>query len=136
MARITKERKSIALTPAEQKNAAIIDFNPKGVDLGFDKFNIPEQVVSQCNDEINAVIQKHLARLNPLAETVDAANGDGYFARLQGLHKVKVSLWSAKMQSRAARLQAVAEGKVPAEVFEKDEVEQSVGAEDTGIEIG
>lgn len=135
MATVTKERKSIQLTATEIKNAAAIEFNPKGVDLSFDKFNIPEKVIVECNAEIAGVIAKHLARLNPLEATVDKANGEGYFQTLTNLHKVKVSLWSAKMQSRAARIMAVEMGKVPAEVFEKEETEVSIGAEDTDIEI-
>lgn len=135
MAKINKIKSQIVLTPEEIKRAASLEFNPKGVDLSFIKFILPEALGEKMNVELNEVIQKYLGKLAPAQAEVDELNGAGFFDALCDMHAVKVSLFSAKTQGAVARQMAVATGKVPAAVFEKDAAPKATNVADGEMSI-
>ena len=116
---IVPVKTAIALTPDELKKAGELNFNPKGVDLGFTKYELGESFAQEVNEKLNALLKDELSKLQGLKTRVDSDNGEGYFDLLQSQHEIKIAIWGAKTQGGVAREMATMMGKVPASLFEK-----------------
>jgi len=117
--KIESNPKSVKYTEKELKAAAQI-----GVDLPalkYCKVHLPDAILQETEEAFQEVLDNALARVAKATSLIDGQNGEGYTETIISMHKVICSLFSGKMQSKAAKVLAVKQGLIPADVLEKDE---------------